>query len=141
MVVFGGVVSSTVTSKEASPVLPAWSVAEQVTSVVSMGKVSPDSRGLQVGVMAPSTVSLALGRGLKVTTAPAKLVASLVMSPGTVTTGGVVSSGAQGTRALTATSQAVRARLKIWASSMRPLKCNVAFPGGHRLQCVQVDWL
>ena len=60
----GGVVSTTVTLKEAWPVLPAASVAEQVTVVSPKGKVSPEVAS-QVGVMAPSTSSLALGRGLR----------------------------------------------------------------------------
>ena len=59
--------SSTVTSKLALPVLPAASVALQVTVVAPRGKVLPEA-GLQVGVRAPSTSSVALA--LKVTTAP-----------------------------------------------------------------------
>ena len=47
------------TSKSAVPVLPAASVALQVTVVVPIGKVLPEA-GLQVGVRAPSTRSLAL---------------------------------------------------------------------------------
>ena len=74
--------------KEALPVLPAASVAEQVTVVVPIGKVEPEA-GEQVGIIEPSTTSIA--DAVKVTTAPAALVASLVIFPGTVTTGGVVS--------------------------------------------------
>ena len=44
----GAVVSCTVTVKELSPMLPAVSVAEQVTVVVPSGKTVPDAL-LQVG--------------------------------------------------------------------------------------------
>ena len=64
------------------------SVAEQVTVVVPIGKVLPDA-GVQTGVIEPSTVSVAVA--VNVTTAPAELVASVVISAGTVTTGAVVS--------------------------------------------------
>ena len=74
--------------KLALPVLPAASVALQVTVVAPRGKVLPEA-GLQVGVRAPSTSSVALA--LKVTMAPVGPVASTVMSAGTVTTGSVVS--------------------------------------------------
>ncbi len=84
----GSVVSRTVTVKVADPVLPAVSVAEQVTVVVPSGKVLPDA-GVQTGVIEPSTVSVAVA--VNVTTAPAELVASVVISAGTVTTGSVVS--------------------------------------------------
>jgi hypothetical protein len=87
-VTIGAVVSSTVTSKSALPVLPAASVAEQVIRVVPNGKVSPEFAS-QVGVSAPSTLSRA--EALKLTAAPDEPVASAVMSAGTVTTGGVVS--------------------------------------------------
>src|SRR6185295_15684797 len=46
----------------------------------------------QLGVMLPSTMSRAVGAGTKLTFAPPGPVASLVMLPGTVTTGAVVSS-------------------------------------------------
>ena len=84
----GSVVSRTVTVKVADPVLPAVSVAEQVTVVGPSGKVLPDA-GVQTGVIEPSTVSVAVA--VNVTTAPAELVASVVISAGTVTTGSVVS--------------------------------------------------
>ncbi len=73
IVVSGAVVSRTVTVKVADPVLPAVSVAEQVTVVVPSGKVLPDA-GVQTGVIEPSTVSVAVA--VNVTTAPAELVAS-----------------------------------------------------------------
>ncbi len=52
-------------------------------------KVSPDCL-LQVGVIAPSTMSLAVG-ATKVTTAPFAPVASTALGVGTVIEGGVVS--------------------------------------------------
>ncbi len=52
------------------------------------GKVEPET-GEQVGVTAPSTLSVAVA--VKLTVAPDALVASAVMSAGTVTIGGVVS--------------------------------------------------
>ena len=85
----GGVVSTTVTLKLALPVLLCASVAEQVTVVVvSRAKVEPE-RGEQVGVIAPSTISLAVA--VKVTAAPEGPVASAVMLAGKVNAGGVVS--------------------------------------------------
>jgi hypothetical protein len=71
-------------------VLPAVSVAEQVTVVVPIAKVEPEA-GEQVGVNTPLTVSRA--EAVKVTAAPVEPVASTVMFVGTVTTGGVVSNG------------------------------------------------
>ena len=68
--------------------LPAVSVAEQVTVVGPSAKVLPDA-GVQTGVIEPSTVSVAVA--VNVTTAPLGPVASAVMSAGTVTTGSVVS--------------------------------------------------
>ena len=85
----GGVVSPTVTWKEALPLLPLLSVAVQVTVVGPSGKFVPEA-GEQVGVMAPSMLSLAAAGG-KVTVAPPLDVASCVMLAGTVTTGFVVS--------------------------------------------------
>ena len=84
----GGVVSTTVTLKLALPVLPAASVAEQLTVVVPNAKVEPDA-GKQLGVIVPSTLSLADAE--KLTAAPEGPVASAVRLPGTVTAGGVVS--------------------------------------------------
>ena len=55
----GAVVSWTVTVKKLSPMLPALSVAEQVTLVSPSGKTVPDAL-LQVGVRAPSTSSSAV---------------------------------------------------------------------------------
>ena len=85
----GAVVSCTVTVKLSVPVLPASSVAEQMTVVVPSAKVEPEA-GSQVVVTEPSTASLA--EAVKVAVAPAAEVASLVMLPGTVTAGAVVSS-------------------------------------------------
>jgi hypothetical protein len=69
-------------------VLPALSVAVQVTVVVPMRNVLPLG-GSQVGASVPSTVSLA--EAVKVTTAPAGLVAKTLIVAGTVSAGGVVS--------------------------------------------------
>ena len=55
----GAVVSCTVTVKVLSPLLPALSVAEQVTVVAPMGNTVPDAL-LQVAVSGPSTSSLAV---------------------------------------------------------------------------------
>ena len=55
----GAVVSSTVTVKVLSPLLPALSVAEQVTVVVPIGNTVPDAL-LQVAVSGPSTSSVAV---------------------------------------------------------------------------------
>jgi len=55
----GGVVSTTVTVKLPVDVLPAESVAEQVTVVVPRGKIDPDARE-QVTGSVPSTLSVAL---------------------------------------------------------------------------------
>ena len=84
----GGVVSLTMTSKVALPVLPDVSVAVQVTCVAPIANVLPDA-GVQVGVIRPLTMSAA--DALKVTTLPAGLSASTAMSAGTVTTGAVES--------------------------------------------------
>jgi hypothetical protein len=84
----GGILSRTVILKEADPVLPDLSVAEQDTTVEPMAKVEPEA-GVQVGLMTPSTLSSAVA--LNVTTAPRGTAASTVMSDGTVTTGDVLS--------------------------------------------------
>jgi hypothetical protein len=85
---FGGVLSATVTLKEAEPTLPALSVTEHVTMAEPNMNVEPDE-GVQVGVKEPSTTSNA--EAVNVTTAPAGPVALTVMSAGTVTTGAVLS--------------------------------------------------
>jgi hypothetical protein len=82
----GGVLSTTFTLKEAEPVRPALSVAEQDTVVEPSANFEPDE-GVQVGVKEPDTTSDA--EAVNVTTAPLALVALTVMSAGTVTTGGV----------------------------------------------------
>jgi hypothetical protein len=86
----GGVVSTnvTVTRNDAVPVLPAESVAEQVTVVVPTGNVEPEA-GVQTGVIEPSTKSVAVA--VNVTTVPEELGAATVMSAGTLTEGLVVS--------------------------------------------------
>ena len=96
IVVSGAVVSCTVTVKESSgDSFPLSSVALQVMVVSPSGKVSPESIAPPGSDVVQSTVtgvkkSVALG-GVNVTTAPAALVASTVLSAGTVRTGGVVS--------------------------------------------------
>ena len=55
----GAVVSFTVTVKMSLPVLPALSVAEQVTMVSPRAKVLPEA-GVQFAVIEPSTRSVAL---------------------------------------------------------------------------------
>jgi hypothetical protein len=59
MLNLGGVVSDTVTLKEAEPVLAALSVAEQLTVVVVIGNVEPEA-GLQENVSTPDSESEAL---------------------------------------------------------------------------------
>jgi hypothetical protein len=83
----GGVLSRTVTLKEADPVLPDLSVAEHDTTVEPTGNVEPEA-GVQVTGNEPSTESRA--ETVNVTTAPLEPVALTVMSAGTVTTGGAV---------------------------------------------------
>ncbi len=85
----GPVVSTTVTVKVLSPVLPASSVAEQVTVFAPSGKVLPDP-GEQVVATFPSTASVAVAS--YVVLAPPGPVASMVRSSGTATAGAVVSS-------------------------------------------------
>jgi hypothetical protein len=77
-------VSVTVTVKEAAPVLPCASVAEQPTVVAASGKVAPLA-GVQVTATVPSTASLAVAVYAKV--APVAAVASTVAFDGTVITG------------------------------------------------------
>ena len=85
----GGVVSRMVTVEEAEPILPAASVAAQVTVVVPNGKIEPDA-GEQVGDNDPLTVSTAVAEN--VATAPVGPVASRITgNPDIKTDGGVVS--------------------------------------------------
>ena len=88
MPIAGGVASTTLTVKLAVAVLPALSVAVQVTVVVPMGKVLPEA-GAQAEVSAPLIKSVA--EAVNVTAAPFGPVASAVILPGTVMVGGVVS--------------------------------------------------
>ncbi len=90
----GRVVSCTVTVKLPLAVLLWVSLAEQLTVVVAIGKVEPEA-GAHVTGREPSTASLAVA--VKLTTAPAELVACAVMLAGSVSTGGVVSAGASRT--------------------------------------------
>jgi hypothetical protein len=87
----GGDGALTVTLNDALPVFPAASVAEHVTVVVPTRNVEPDG-GIHVTVGLGGLVS-SVAVAEKLTTAPAELVASTVMLPGTVTVGAVVSDG------------------------------------------------
>src|SRR5438876_1120349 len=87
-IMLGAMVSCTVTVKVQVLVLCAASKAVQITVVLPRAKVLPLA-GEQVGVSAPSTMSLALA--VKVAIAPEAAVASTVMLGGQVTAGGVVS--------------------------------------------------
>ena len=76
------------TWKLALPVFPCVSVALHVTVVVPIGNVLPED-GLQLGVSEPSRLSVAVA--LKLTEVPPGFPVLVVMSLGTLTTGGVVS--------------------------------------------------
>jgi len=80
----GGVVSFTVTLKFPGVLLPAASVAEQLTVVAVIPNVEPDS-GAHVGETDVSTLSVALA--VYDTAAPAGPVASAVMSAGSRSAG------------------------------------------------------
>jgi hypothetical protein len=84
----GGVVSRTLIVKEPGDVLPAQSVAVQLTVVVPRGNVDPDG-GVQPTEGLGSRLSVAVA--VKVTTAPEGPVASTILFDGTVRFGGVVS--------------------------------------------------
>jgi hypothetical protein len=88
-VIVGGVVSANViaTWKEALPVFPCASLAVQVTVVVPTGNVEPDA-GEQFELVTPTA---SVNVTVYATTAPAALVAAVVMFAGTVIAGGVVS--------------------------------------------------
>src|SRR3989449_933888 len=87
-VMCGGVVSRTVTANEEEPVFPWASLAVQSTRVVPSGNVDPEDE-LQLAVTGPSTMSVAPAENG--TVAPPGPVASAVMSAGTSSDGGVVS--------------------------------------------------
>src|SRR5438094_56368 len=82
----GGVVSRTVTVKLPWAVLACVSVAVQFTVVVPIAKLLPEA-GVHVTGRGPSHAAEALA--WKVTVAPAALVASTVVLPGGLITGGV----------------------------------------------------
>ena len=79
----------TITVKVPVPTFPMLSVAVTVTVVVPTGKVLPLA-GAYVSVGVPPMLSVALAP-LNGTAVPLKYVASTVTAPGTLTTGGVVS--------------------------------------------------
>jgi len=87
----GLVVSCTVTVNDADASMPRLLVAVQVTVVVVIANVEPEA-GVHTGSSGPSVGSVAVATN--VTAAPPGLVASTVMSPGTVTVGANVGSGA-----------------------------------------------
>jgi len=107
--------------KDAVPVLPWLSVALQVTVVVPNGNISPEL-GLQLAVSVPSKLSVALAE--KVTAAPLGLVASTVMSPGTATFGGVVS---------TSTTVTVKDAVPVFPCASVALQMTVVVPTGKVL--------
>ena len=84
----GPVESVTVTVNDDARVLPCVSVAVQLTVVDPSGNVAPLD-GAHATTTLPSTASLAVAEYVKL--APVALVASIVASAGTVTTGAVVS--------------------------------------------------
>src|SRR3989454_10533099 len=87
-VMCGGVVSRTVTANEDEPVFPRASLAVQSTRVVPSVNMNSED-GLQVAVTGPSTMSVAPTENG--TVAPPGPVASAIISAGTVSAGGVVS--------------------------------------------------
>jgi len=117
----GGVLSTTVTVKDAVPVLPWLSVEVQVTVVVPNENVAPEL-GLQVGVSDPSKLSVALAE--KVTAAPLGLVASTVMLPGTITIGGVAS---------TSTTVTLKDAVAVFPCASVALQVTVVVPTGKVL--------
>jgi hypothetical protein len=88
VVITGGVVSTTLTVNVAADVLPAASFAEHETLVVPSGNVAPDAP-VHETAGAGSTRSAAVAENE--TVAPWGPVASAVIGPGTLTSGGVVS--------------------------------------------------
>ncbi len=91
MLKFGGVVSTTVTLKDWAALVFAgfaWSLAVQETFVVPSGNVAPEA-GLQLTLGLGSTLSVAVT--VKLTAAPAELVASAVRFERPARTGGVLS--------------------------------------------------
>ena len=86
----GAVVSRTFTKKLLLPTFPAESVAEQVTSVVAMANVEPETGAHVTAGLAGAVSSVAVGVE-NTTAAPAAEVASAVTLVLFVTTGGVVS--------------------------------------------------
>lgn len=87
----GRVVSRTVTLKLALPVLPAWSLALQLTNLDPKGKVDPEAASqLTPEAVRPDSCSLTASAG-QVTAAPLGPVASAVTGAGAVNTGALVS--------------------------------------------------
>lgn len=80
-------VSITVTVNEPLAVRPFLSVTVQFTGVVPIAKVDPDT-GVQTAVIAPSSTSLPVA--VKLTAAPAALVAGVVMLAGGVNVGALL---------------------------------------------------
>ena len=74
--IMGGLVSTIVTVKLHVLLLPALSVTIQVFVVLPRGKVEPEGSGVQLGVISPEQLSVAVV--LKETKAPSGLVHSTV---------------------------------------------------------------
>src|SRR6185295_5827568 len=115
----GEVVSRTVTANKQVLVLFAASKAVQVTVVLPSANVLPLA-GKQVTLSLPSTMSLAVA--VKVTAAPAPLVASAVIGSGQLTVGAVVS------RTVTANEQV----LVLFAAS-KAVQVTVVLPSANVL--------
>src|SRR3989442_15093084 len=123
----GGVVSTTPTSKVAAPVLPAKSVAVQVTTVVPSEKMDPDV-GVHETATDPSTISEADEEN--VTTAPVGPVASTENGEGTVTIGGVVS-----------TTVTMNAPVAVLPAASETEQLTVVMPKGeNRSGCRRATW-
>src|SRR5206468_3925265 len=118
----GAVVSRTVTANEQVLVLCAASKALQVTVVLPRAKVLPLA-GKQVTASVPSTMSLAVA--VKVTVAPAALVASAVIGAGQLTVGAVVS------RTVTANEQVL-----VLCAASKALQVTVVLPKANMLPLV-----
>src|SRR2546425_8292710 len=117
----GAVVSRTVTANEQVLVLCAASKAVQVTVVLPRAKVLPLA-GEQVTLSVPSTMSLAVA--VKVTVAPAALVASAVIGAGQLTVGAVVSrtvTANEQVLVLCAASKAVQVTVVLPRANVLPL--------------------
>jgi hypothetical protein len=92
-VTVGACVSRTVTVKLPLVEFPASSLAVQLTVVFPMEKVDPDGGAHEIST---EESALSVAETVNDTPAPEPEVASAVMLPGSVSTGGVVSGGGAG---------------------------------------------